>query len=135
MRNRRVGASNRSSDPLGAGLYVFSGVQWLSPDDPREAQLLSDGLSRLVGAYPQLGGVDQLERHNRCAWDQRPGTQTKRRRQQHALPTSDGEPPARGAPEESSASSPSEHSGADPTSFALAPLPAHYRQPTCMLLD
>ena len=62
MRNRRVGAANRASDPLGAGLYVFSGVRWLSPDDPCEAQLLSDGLARLVSTFPHLGGAIQLER-------------------------------------------------------------------------
>ena len=55
VRNRRVGASNRASDPLGAGLYVFSGLRWLSPDDPCEARFLSDGLARLVGTFPHLG--------------------------------------------------------------------------------
>ena len=85
VRNRRVGASNRASDPLGAGLYVFSGVRWLSPDDPCEAQHLSDGLARLVGTFPHLGGAIQLERlksilrRNRCEWDQSPGTQSRRR--------------------------------------------------------
>jgi hypothetical protein len=62
VRNRRVGASSRASDPLGEGLNVFSGVRWLSPDDPCEAQLLSDGLARLVGTFPNLGGAIQLER-------------------------------------------------------------------------
>jgi hypothetical protein len=89
VRNRRVGASNRVSDPLGAGLYVFSGVRWLSPDDPCEAQQLSEGLARLVGSFPHLGGarlerLKSILRRNRSEWGQSPSTLSRRRRR-HAL--------------------------------------------------
>jgi hypothetical protein len=139
VRNRRVGASNRTSDPLGAGVYVFSGVRWLSPDDPFEAQLLSDGLSRLVGIFPHLGAM-QLERlksilrRNRSEWDQSPGTQS-RRRKRRALQTCDGGLPLACGAIGSGWPSPAEHSDADHSSFALAPQPAPAdRQATASML-
>jgi hypothetical protein len=140
VRNRRVGASRRTSDPLGAGLYVFSGVRWLSPDDPCEAQLLSDGLSRLVSIFPHLGGAMQLERlksilrRNRSEWDQSPGTQS-RRRKRRALQMCDGGLPLACGALGSGSSSPCEHSDADHSSFALAPQPAPAdRQATASML-
>ena len=88
VRNRRVGASNREQDPLGAGLYMFSGVRWLDPDEPSEAQLIASGLTRLVRMFPELGcfaagGQARLEallRRNRSWWEQSAWKQSRRRR-------------------------------------------------------
>ena len=88
VRNRRVGASNREQDPLGAGLYVFSGVRWLDPDEPSEAQLIASGLTLLVRMFPELGcfaagGQERMEailRRNRGWWEQSAWKQSRRRR-------------------------------------------------------
>ena len=74
VRNRK--ACNRSLDPLGAGLYVFSGVRWLDPDDLDENQLLISGFRRLTINFPHLismtlGGAERLSailRRNRIEW-------------------------------------------------------------------
>lgn len=58
-RNRRVGASNREVDPLGAGLYVFSKRRWRCPDNPHERTMLQSGLVLLAETYrPFTAGAD-----------------------------------------------------------------------------
>ena len=98
MRNRRVGASSRAHDPLGAGLYIFSGVRWLDPDSPSEINLLRRGLTNLVSAFPQLADPATLDRlaailrRNRSEWDQTAWRHTPRRRR--PLAHGDGTTPA-----------------------------------------
>ena len=90
VRNRRVGASNRARDPLGAGLYIFSGVRWLDPDNPVDAHLLRSSFASLTHAFPHLAGVSLLDRlaailrRNRSEWSQNAWGRTHRRHR-HSL--------------------------------------------------
>ena len=91
VRNRKAGASNRAQDPLGAGLYMFSGIRWLNPDEPAEVKLLASGLAHLAACFPHLGlhasgGLDltlTVVRRNRRWWDESAWQRARRRRAQH----------------------------------------------------
>ena len=94
VRNRKAGASNRAQDPLGAGLYMFSGIRWLDPDEPHEVKLLASGLAHLALKFPQLGGFTSgglegilaILRRNRRWWEEN-AWQRARRRQARQQPT------------------------------------------------
>ncbi len=111
-------------------MYLFGGLCWLNPDESYEAQLLSDGLSRLISAFPHLGEVTEFERlavilrRNRGEWDQSAWKHSCRRRRR-ALISRSGSTISRAAHADSSmASSPSEPCGAGSSSFVLSPRPS-----------
>jgi hypothetical protein len=93
VRNRKAGVSNRVDDPLGAGLYMFSGIRWLNPDESQEVEQLSVDLARLILKFPHLeslaaGGIDWLLailRRNRQWWEESAWRQSRRRRQRQHL--------------------------------------------------
>jgi hypothetical protein len=94
VRNRKAGVTNRSDDPLGAGLYMFSGVRWLNPDNQQEVQLLTTGLSQLTINFPQLCSTAsgdlwhllEILRRNSIWWEQSAWKLSKRRRSRQ-IPT------------------------------------------------
>jgi hypothetical protein len=73
FRNRRVGASNRFKDPLGAGFYVFGFRRWRNPDNRKDSAALQAGLEMLSANFPsikiQVNGLLVEIRRKLQAWD------------------------------------------------------------------
>mmetsp|Transcript_60803 Transcript_60803/g.162602 ORF Transcript_60803/g.162602 Transcript_60803/m.162602 type:complete len:346 (+) Transcript_60803:133-1170(+) len=75
VRDRRAGATNRSQDPLGAGLYVFSGVRFLNPCAPDDHSIIASRHLDLIKAFPYLAAELSLEdvlrslHHARDVWE------------------------------------------------------------------
>ena len=85
--------SKRSQDPLGAGMYMFSGVRWIDPDNPIEAQQLVNDLACVMIHVSHSSiycfqkrvrdcafQLCEIVRRNRAEWGQ---TEWKRARRQH----------------------------------------------------
>eukprot|EP00288_Rhodomonas_lens_P014329 CAMPEP_0177693712 /NCGR_PEP_ID=MMETSP0484_2-20121128/2546_1 /TAXON_ID=354590 /ORGANISM="Rhodomonas lens, Strain RHODO" /LENGTH=333 /DNA_ID=CAMNT_0019204541 /DNA_START=41 /DNA_END=1039 /DNA_ORIENTATION=+ len=61
-RDRRVNAMTRSSDPLGAGMYLFSQRRWRDVNDPQDKAELESGWAALCERLPWISRQCTLDR-------------------------------------------------------------------------
>eukprot|EP00287_Rhodomonas_sp_CCMP768_P008707 CAMPEP_0196739164 /NCGR_PEP_ID=MMETSP1091-20130531/20683_1 /TAXON_ID=302021 /ORGANISM="Rhodomonas sp., Strain CCMP768" /LENGTH=250 /DNA_ID=CAMNT_0042083523 /DNA_START=188 /DNA_END=940 /DNA_ORIENTATION=+ len=62
IRDRRICAHKRSEDPNGAGMYLFSHLQWKDPSQPEEREVLIQWHGKMVKEFPLVMLSCKLEK-------------------------------------------------------------------------
>eukprot|EP00287_Rhodomonas_sp_CCMP768_P028302 CAMPEP_0202853164 /NCGR_PEP_ID=MMETSP1389-20130828/90342_1 /ASSEMBLY_ACC=CAM_ASM_000865 /TAXON_ID=302021 /ORGANISM="Rhodomonas sp., Strain CCMP768" /LENGTH=355 /DNA_ID=CAMNT_0049531707 /DNA_START=45 /DNA_END=1113 /DNA_ORIENTATION=- len=77
VRDRRTCAIRKSDDPIGAGMYMFSHLQWKDPSQPEEREVLIQWHAKMVEKFPLIMLSCKLDKFLRVvgefqqAWAQR----------------------------------------------------------------